>query len=138
MERRLTKEDAQRLCKICKSNGYFVNVEYSLEEHSYTVTVKEVRIKAEARDYEKALDGILSNINALGGWKEKGNVYLPKTPVNEYLTANDINPNSFTKWLECSGMIARRQSRNRTTQVRVGNTVVRCLVLHDYDFEEEC
>lgn len=138
MERRLTKEDAQRLCRICKSNGFFVNVEYDLEEHSYVVSVKAVRVQSETRDYEKALDGILRKTDALGGWKEKGKVYLPKTPVNEYLTANDIDPFSFTKWLESSGVIAKRQSRNRTTQVRVGNKVVRCLVLHDFDFEEEC
>lgn len=138
MERRLTKEDAQRLCRICKSNGFFVNVEYDLEEHSYVVTIKEVKIQTEVQDYEKALQGMLSNINMLKGWKEKGKIYIPKTPVNEYLTANDIDPFSFTKWLESSGVIAKRQSRKRTTQVRVGNKAVRCLVLHDFDFEEEC
>lgn len=138
MERRLTKEDAQRLCRICKSNGFFVNVEYDLEEHSYVVTIKEVKVQSEMQDYENALHDVISNVDVLGGWVKNKKIYIPKINLNEFLTVRDIDTKMFMKWLEDAGRIAKRGKGNRTSTARRNEKVIRCAIIYDIDSEEEC
>lgn len=135
--RRLTKEDAQRLCRICKANGFFASQVVYDDSETCDVVVKYIDDTVN-ETYSSTLEEILKDVDAFNGWKSKGRIYIPKTELNRYLAENDIDPLLFLKWADRTSLIAKRGKNNRTSSARHGCKIVRCAIFNDFDSEEEC
>ena len=135
---KLTEEDAKRLCRICKLNGFFASYEFDANINAYQVTCHEVGRQNNDARYKAILADILFDLALVRGFKRKERIYLPKYDLNEYLKSQDIDVNVFVKWLDESGMIAKRGTLGRTSAARVNGLVQRCVILHDVcDSESE-
>ena len=135
--RRLTKEDANRLCRICKSNGFFASQVVYADSETFEGVVKYIDDTVN-ETYSSTIKEILKNVDAFNGWKSKGRIYIPKTELNRYLEENDIDPLIFFKWADRTGLIAKRGKNNRTSSARNGDKIVRCAIFNDFDSKKEC
>lgn len=136
--RRLNSNDAKRLCRICKSNGFFASPVMYDDDETCEVVIKFVDNSSDNETYASMIKAIQENVDDFNGWKSKGRIYIPKTTLNERLEENNIDPFLFLRWADRKDLIAKRGKKNRTTSARHGDQIVRCAVFYDFDSEEEC
>lgn len=138
MVSKLTMSDAVRLCRICKSNGYFASVEVEDDGDTCKVIVDYINHDSDEKIYTEAFNEIKCKMEYLEGWKSKGKIYIPKTKLNEHLALVGIDPYLFIRWADNVGLIAKRGKKGRTSAARNGDKIIRCAIFYDIDSEEEC